>query len=107
MRRDEDLRRVPLASRVVAELVSQEIGKFVMQPVLRLFDANERRRRRILQHEQIGECLQRAVGDLLSVKWILETLVAEAEKQAAARSEFGVDSVDARYSPGNPAQDAA
>ena len=43
---------------------------------------------------------------MLRIKWIIKSLVIEAEEQPPVRTPFCVDAIDARDLAGDPTQDA-
>ena len=106
MRRDENLRCVLLPRGVLAQLLGQHLQQLVVETVLRLLDTDERRRLRILQHDQVGKDLERTVGHLLRIEGIVESPVVEPKQQSPIRALLRIDSVDAWDPPGNSIQDA-
>ena len=83
---------------VLAKFVDQRLQQLVIQTVLRLFNTEKRRRRRIFEQQQIGEDLQRPVRHLLGIEGILKAPVVEAEQQApVACFFFGIYPVNAGY----------
>lgn len=68
-----------------------------MQKVLRLLDADERRRRRVVQKHEIREHLQRSVGRELRQHRVAEGRVLDLQQQTAVGHGLGQDPFDARH----------
>ena len=90
---DKDLRPVLATAGVFTKFIRQGPQEFVVQAVLRFFDAQKRMRCRIFKQQKVGEDLQRAVGHLLGVKRILKAFVVESEQQPTVGGFFGVNPV--------------
>ena len=106
---DEDLRRFPRVECAAAKVLNQNFQELAMQPFPRLLDADERRRHRGLQNEQVGERLQHAVGQFLGLGGVPEPPVLEAQQQAPVGVALGADPVgvgasfvDLPQDPGKP-----
>jgi hypothetical protein len=90
VRRHEQLspfRRIPAFFR-------QAVEQSRMQEVLELLDADERRRRRVVQQDQIGKHLQRSIRGKPDEDGVLKWCVLDRQQQAAIRHGLGQDLLD-------------
>ena len=62
-----------------------------MKLVLRLLDADELRRRGVMEHGQIREQLHRAVRRVLREDGTLERTILDLEEQATVAKQLGID----------------
>ena len=102
---DEDLRAGFLSGGAGTKLLDQCLEQLVVETILRLLDAQERRGIGIFQQQQVGEELQRPVRHLPRVERVLEAAVVEAQQQTTVRRSLDVNPVDPRNPVGDASQD--
>eukprot|EP00952_Eustigmatos_sp_NYUAD-ZCMA_P002206 9849-Eustigmatos_ZCMA.PRE.1 len=76
-----------------------------MQVVLRLLDADEGRRLRVMEQHQVGQHLQRAIGGKACEHRVAERRILDLEQQAAIRHRLGQHPLDTRHAPAQHLED--
>jgi len=89
----EDLSAAPC---VVAELVPQLVKELRIELILGLLDRKQRVRFRIVEQQQVGEHLDRAIRDVARDERVLEAAVLEAQHQTAVLGGLGLHAVHPR-----------
>ena len=92
----EDLRGVFPAGSVRSKLTGQGLQQFMVEAILRLFDADKGRGVRVLQQQHVRKHLQRAIGHLLREERVLEPAVVKAKEKSTVVCFLRVDLLDAR-----------
>jgi hypothetical protein len=68
-----------------------------VKEVLRLFDADEGRRSRVVENHQIGQHLERAIRGEAGEDWLEEGCVLDLEQETPVGHGLGQDALDPRH----------